>query len=46
MCDTPSHYVLSFCEVFIKFASVVYELSLRHNLYWKDGLMDGQTVRF
>ena len=29
--DTPSHYALSFCEVSSKFASVVYEISLRQD---------------
>ena len=33
MRDTPSHYVLSFCEVSlnVKFASVVFELLLRQD---------------
>ena len=41
MRDTPSHYPLSFCS-FIKFASEVNELSLRHDLYWTDGQTDGR----
>ena len=31
MCDTPVYFVLSFCEVSVKFASVIFELLLKHN---------------